>query len=312
MMSADILRKIVLPAAVIVAGFAAVVPLSGYITIVRPQLPEAYEDTDLSVQGSHLKGFALGMEGLLADVYYMRSLQYIGEKILKSKVETINIDDLRDLNPRLLYPFLDNATDLDPHFIAAYSFGAMVLPAIDKEKAIELASKGIANNPDQWRLYQHLAYIYWKLGRYDEAAETYNKGSQIAGAAPFLKLMAAAMKTDGGSRETARAIYRQMLEGSDDDQVRITAERRLQELESLDEREAIDRALTEFNEKTGRCANNLGEILPMLMTVKLPEDRDFRINNANQLVDPTGAPYLLDKVNCQVRLDAEHTTLPLH
>ena len=189
-MTSSILQKVILPAAVIVAGFAAVVPLSGYISSVRPQLPEGYEDTDLTVKGSHLKGFAFGMEGLLADLYFMRSLQYIGEKILRSKAETINIDDLRDLNPRLIYPFLDTATSLDPHFVAAYSYGAVILPAIDKEKAIELASKGIANNPNEWRLYQHLGYIYWKLGRYDEAAETYEKGSNIAGAAPFLKIMA--------------------------------------------------------------------------------------------------------------------------
>lgn len=311
MMSADILRKIILPAAIIVAGFCAVVPLSGYISSVRPPLPEDYEDSDLSVKGSHLKGFAFGMEGLMADVYFMRSLQYIGKKILTSKIESINIDDLRDLNPRLLYPFLENATDLDPHFIAAYTYGALVLPAIDKEKAIELASKGIAKNPNEWRLYQHLGYIYWKLGRYDEAADTYKKGSEIAGAEPFMKLMAATMKTEGGSRETSRAIYRQMLDGSDEEQVRITAERRLQEIDSLDEREAIDSSLADFKERSGHCVSNLSEILPRLATVRLPENRDFRINRSNQLVDPSGAPYLLDKENCRARLDAERTKLPL-
>ena len=188
----------------------------------------------------------------------------------------------------------------------------MILPAIDKGKAIELASKGIANNPNQWRLYQHLAYIYWKLGRYDEAAETYGKGSQIAGSAPFMKMMSASMKTEGGSRETARTIYRQMLDGAEDEQVRITAERRLQELDSLDERDAIDRVLTEFKEKNSRCANSFAEILPMLTKVNLPNNRDFRINKSNQLVDPSDAPYLLDKESCRVRLDAEHTKLPLN
>jgi tetratricopeptide (TPR) repeat protein len=310
-MTGSIVRKIIFPAVVILAGFAVVVPLSGYVSGVRPQLPGGYEDTDLSVKGANLKGFVFGMEGLLADVYFMRSLQYIGEKLLRSKAETINIDDLSDLNPRLVYPLLDNATSLDPHFIAAYSYGAMLLPAIDKEKAIELASKGIANNPGEWRLYQHLGYIYWKLGRYVEAAEIYEKGSEIAGAQPFMKLMAATMKTEGGSRETARAIYRQMREGSDDEQVRITAERRLLELDSLDEREAIDRVLAEFKERSGRCANTLSEILTMLMTVKLPENRDFRVNNSRQLVDPTDAAYALDRENCRVKLDPAHTKLPL-
>jgi hypothetical protein len=98
---------------------------------------------------------------------------------------------------------------------------------------------------------------------------------------------------------------------SDDPRIKITAERRLAELDSLDEREAIDRSLTEFKEKTGRCAGSLGEILSMLAQVKLPQGREFRIDKQNRLVDPTDAPYLLDKENCRVRLDPVRTGLPL-
>lgn len=301
---------ILLPAAIVIIGFVVVIWLSGMIERNRPQLPEEYGDADLTMNGSRLKGFALGTEGLIADGYFMRSLQYIGRKIENSKIETINIDDLRDLNPRLLYPLLNNATDLDPHFIAAYSYGAMVLPAVDKEKAIQLTSKGIANNPDSWRLYQHLAYIYWKLGRYDEAAETYEKGAQIAYAQPFMKLMAASMKADGGSRETARSIYRQMLDGTDDEQVRITASHRLEELDSLDERDAIDKVLAEFKEKNGRCAVSFTEILQELSRVKLAGGNEFDIDSSNRLVDPTGAPYILDRDKCKTTLDLAHTGLP--
>lgn len=304
-------KRIVLPLVLIAAGFAAVIALSGYLERVRPPLPADYDDSDLTMNGSRLKGFALGFEGLMADWYWMRSLQYIGGKIIKSNSEFINIDDLSGLNPRLLYPLLENATDLDPHFIAAYSYGAVVMPAIDKAKAIEIAQKGIANNPNEWRLYQYLGYIYWKIGQYEKAADTYGQGAQIAGAPPFMRLMAAAMKTEGGSRSTAREIFRQMLDGSDDPMVRITAERRLNELDSLDERDAIDAALTTFNERNGRCANSLNEIVPLLLQVRLPEGNEFQVDKADNLVDPTDAPYVLDRENCRVKLDAERTGLPI-
>ncbi len=310
MKNGSFFSKIVLPAALVIAGFIAVVWLSGVIERNRPHLPESYGDSDLSMNGSRLKGFALGTEGLIADWYFMRALQYIGDKMLSSKSETVNIDDLRDLNPRLLYPLLNNATDLDPHFIAAYSYGATVLPAVDKEKAVELTNKGIANNPDSWRLYQHLGYIYWKLGRYDKAAESYEKGSQISGAAPFMKLMAASMRADGGSRETARSIYRQMLDGSDDEQVRITAVRRLNELDSHDEMDAIDKALANFRDKNGRCAASFDEIWPELERVRLPADNEFAVDRSNHLVDPSGAPYILDKDACKATLDLARTGLP--
>ncbi len=309
-MRPDALKSLVLPAAIIVAGFAAIVMLSGFLERSRPALPEGYEDSDLTVNGSQLKGYALGFEGLMADFYWMRSLQYIGDKIVNSPDKDINVDDLRNLNPRLLYPYLDNATDLDPHFIEPYSYGAIVLPAIDPTKAIAIAQKGIANNPDEWRLYQHLGYIYWKLGQYENAADTYRKGSEIAQAPPFMKLTAAAMRTEGGSRSTARQIFRQMLDGSDDPMVKITATRRLKELDSLDERDAIDKALADFSERNGRCANSLPEILPSLMHVRLPENKEFRVDSSNRLVDPTDAPYLLDKEKCRVQLDRERTGLP--
>ncbi len=295
---------------VVAVGVALSVPLSASIDRTRQRLPEGYVDADLAVHGARLRGFALGMEGLVADWYWMRSLQYIGDKMLSRPAGTINIDDLRDLNPRLLYPFLDNATTLDPRFYAAYSYGAVVLPAIDPEQAITLAKKGIHHNPEQWRLYQHLGYIYWKLGRYEEASDAYERGSLVPGASPFMKLMAAAMKTQGGSRSTARAVYREMLTSSDDENVRITAERRLNALASLDEREAIDRVLAEYREQTGRCPVSLKDVMPALTRVRLPDGAAFRVDAAGRLADPTGAPYLLDRTECRVTLDRERTGLP--
>jgi tetratricopeptide (TPR) repeat protein len=239
----------------------------------------------------------------------MRSLQYVGDKLVNSKSDVINIEDLRDLNPRLLYPYLQNATDLDPHFIAAYSYGAVVLPAIDIDKAIALTEKGIANNPQEWRLYQYLGYIYWHQKDYAKAAEYYERGSEIRGAAPFMRLMAAMMRSEGGSRDTARQIFRQMLtDNSDDQMVATSAKLRLMELDWFDQRDAVDPILARFRETTGRCANDTREILPQLKGVRLPNG-DFELNDAGQLVDPSGAPYLIDPDKCELKLDAAKTAI---
>lgn len=296
---------------ILVGGFTSIVFLNGKLEANKPHLPDEYVDSDLTLNGSDLKGYAFGTEGLIADYYFMRSLQYVGDKVLKSDSEFINIDDLRSLNPRLLYPLLTNATDLDPHFVAAYSYGAVVLPAIDPDKAVALATKGIVNNPDEWRLYQHLGYIHWRFGNYNKAAEFYGRGAEVPGASPFMKLMAASMKNNGGSRDTARAIFQEMLSTTDDEQVRLTANRRLAELDSLDEREAIDKALNDLKQANGRCATSLFEIWPVLQKVDLPAGNDFEVDAAGRLLDPTGAPYVLDRDNCRVVLDAEHTDLPL-
>lgn len=304
------MRTTLLPIVLIIAGLGASAGLSNYAEKVRPALPDDYIDSDLQVQGKRLKGFVFGMDGLVADWYFVRSLQYIGYKLVKNEGE-INLDDLRDLNPRLLYPLLDSATDLDPHYMIAYSYGAIVLPAIDPEKAIAIAKKGIANNPTQWRLYQYLGYVYWRLKQYDAAAATFEQGAKVEGAPPFMKLMAAAMQNAGGSRATARTIYTQMLEGSDDDAVRSTAEKNLLELDSLDERDAINAALAAFQQRAGRCAQSFAEIQPILTAVDLPDGREFRVDARGRIVDPTDAPYLLDHATCKVKLDAERTRLPV-
>lgn len=293
---------------VMVIGYSIIVPVSGYIERSRPSFPEGYEDSDLMIPGSKLKGYALGTEGLIADWYWMRSLQYIGDKILAERSEMVNLDDLRSLNPRLLYPYLENATELDPHFTAAYAYGALVLPAIDPQKAIQITRKGIENNPSEWRLYQYLGYIYWKLGQYDKASEAYESGSRISGAAPFMRLMAAAMKDQGGSRGTARSIYSEMLQSSDDEQVKSTAQRRLADLDRLDQREAIDKELASHKERTGRCPLNLSEIVPALMGVKLPGNNEFSVDRANRLVDPTGVPYVIEPGTCRVVVSDQSTS----
>jgi tetratricopeptide (TPR) repeat protein len=286
--------------AAIVVGFALVFVLSNFVSSRRPALPEGFEDSDLALQGGRLKGFSLGFEGLIADWYWMRSLQYIGNKVSKTE-QDINLENLSSLNPRLLYPMLDTATDLDPHFTAVYSYGAVVLPAINPEQAIKIAEKGIRENPGEWRLYQHLGYIYWRLQNYEKAAEVYAEGSKIAGAPPFLKMMTAQMKNQGGSRETARAIYEQMYAEAQDMQTKETAAIHLLRLESLDERDAIRPVLEDFQNKTGRCASDWREMFPLLRNAKTPRGA-LRFDAPSLApLDPTGVPYVLQNIEkCDV------------
>ena len=300
-MSASLRNYAVLILALAIA-FGVEIRLSDYLEEHRISVPESYGDEDLDLQGKRLKGYALGTEGLLADWYWMRSLQYVGNKIDRSTDDVINLDNLRPLNPRLLYPLLDNATDLDPKFITAYSYGATVLPAIDPEQAIQLTQKGIANNPSSWRLYQYLGYIYWRLQQYDNAADVYSRGSEIDGAPPFLKMMAGMMKTRGGSRDTARSIYLQLYESAQDQQTRDSVKLRMQWLDSLDERDLINSALTNFKEQRGRCAASFTEIDAALTQLERSSGKELHVNNSGQIVDPTGEPYELNNGTCNVAL----------
>ena len=301
-------RTTILATLVVLGGLVAVSALTGYVERQRPPLPQAYEDEDMSLNGSRLKGFVFGAEGLVADWYWMNSLQYIGKKISTVGLDKLNLEDMRPLNPRLLYPYLNVATDMDPRFIAPYTYGATLLPAIDPQQAIALTEKGIANNPEEWRLYQFLGYIHWRLGDYQKASEVYGRGSQIAGAPVFMRMMSARMKTEGGSREIAREMYRQILAEAEDERSRENAELRLLQIDSLDERDLINSAIADFRAaNNNRCPSNWSELIPVLS--KKPDARRLRIDRANNIVDPSGVPYLLDQPTCGAELGAE-TKIP--
>jgi tetratricopeptide (TPR) repeat protein len=301
---------LIIPIVIVLAGWAGVFSVSTYITQNRPALQSDWIDEDLYLSGGRLKGFVFGTEGLLADWYWIRSLQYVGNKLVTAKDDEVNIEDLRPLNPRLLYPYLNTATDLDPKFMAAYTYGAVVLPAIDPELAIKLTKKGIANNPESWRLYQYLGYIYWRLERYDEASEAYSVGSQVPSAPPFLHLMAAAMKGQAGSRDTAREIYSQMARDESDAQTQYYAQFRLMWLDSLDEQDGIRSALQTFRERNGRCVASWNELIPFLKTVKLPQGKLLRIDVRNQVVDPSDVPYIFDREKCDVHINYAESKVP--
>src|SRR2546428_11717105 len=77
------------------------------------------------------------------------------------------------------------------------------------DRAIKLDEFGIRNNPDQWRLYYNLGFIYYtELHDYAHAADAFSRGSRVPHAHPFLKILAGQMAGHGGGLETARAMWR--------------------------------------------------------------------------------------------------------
>ncbi len=303
------MKKILILLTVLFVGYAAIFALSRSLEQNQPPVDEKSADEDLYFSAESLESAGHDFRGLIADWYWVNSLQYIGKKTLKEG-ERVNINDLRPLNPRLLYPMLDTATTLDPQFMAVYSYGASVLPAIDNALAVKLLDKGIAANPNDWKLYHSLGYIYWQTKNYAKAAELYAEGSTKPNAPDWLKMMSVNMQAQGGSREFAMATYRQMAETAGDEQTRNFAELRLMQSESQNEQDAVNNLLAEIRQKNGQCPKNLAEILPRLKSVNLPDKQEFHLNKSNELTDPSGVPYLLDAANCRMTLNPQVSKIP--
>jgi len=271
---------------VIVIGIVPTVALARLIDVQRPQANPNVNDESLYLNAKTARRLSLGFNGLAADWYWMRSLQYVGRKIIAVD-KNVAIDDLSRLDLKQLAPLLENATTLDPQFLDPYEYAAVVLPAIDVKEAIRITRKGIDANPNAWRLYQHLGYIYWQQGDYATAAGVYGRGAALPGAPVWMEAMKARMAAEGGSRGTAREIYTRMFEQSADEKVKDMAHKRLMQLDSLDQRDGLRKLLVAYRTRTGRCPANWREI-----------------NMPGAPLDPSGAPYVLQTSKCEIELDS--------
>lgn len=285
---------------VVLAGMASVILLARTMDERRP--PASVTATgELYTTPEAVRRMSLGFNGLVADWYWIRSLQYVGRKIGAFEGD-FQLDNLKPLGVENLAPLLEHATTLDPQFMAAYEYGAVVLPAVDVEAALRLTRKGIEANSQNWRLRQHLGYIYWQQGRFQEAAEAYRAAAPLPGAPSWLNAMAAQMELGGGSRSTAREIYRRMYTEADDEQVKTLALKRLLQIDSLEQRDAIRRVLHDYRARTGRCAVAWREVAPGLQAMNL-RDMRLKLDARGAPLDPTSVPYVLDAQACDVKLD---------
>jgi tetratricopeptide (TPR) repeat protein len=223
-----------------------------------------------------LKRLCLGYDGLLADIYWTRTVQYFGGSHSRGG-ETY----------KLLWPLLNITTQLDPHLIPAYEFGETFLVAKppqgagDPAKAIELARAGIQNNPDDWHLYYDLAFVYYDQKDYRDAAEAFLRGSQLPNTHPYLKIMAAQMAQHGGELNTARMMWSATLQTSHDALIRANAAAHLRAIQADEDVTVLEQLVQKYRNKTGYFPAKFSDMVSAGLIRSIP-------------LDPFGHPYSLE------------------
>jgi hypothetical protein len=294
-------RQTVALLAMIVLSLSAMVWLAHRMDQHRRDPAAAFAEEQLYLQAPTARRVSLAFNGLAADWYWMRSLQYLGRKSINysdTHGQPIQLNELGALDLRLLPSLLRMSTTLDPGFMAPYEYGAMILPTFDEEAGIKLLNYGIQNNPDAWRLYQHLGYIYWQRRDYDQAGQIYAAGGKLSAAPHWMAEMSARVTAEGGSRRAAREMYQHLYDESNDVQIRQLLARRLMQVDSFEERDAIRKVLNEYSARVGHCPGSWKEVFPLFRTQRLRMDV---VTGAP--VDPAGTPYRLVNNGCDVDLD---------
>jgi tetratricopeptide (TPR) repeat protein len=171
---------------------------------------------------SVVKLCALGFDQVLADMYWLAFIQYIGE-----------LDPRRGDEYRKTYSYVDLITELDPHFLRPYWFGSWSIGYWQKrpDLADKILQRGIAANPDEWELPFLAGVNAYIFGDdYTKAAKYYRQAARLPGAAPYLEKQAVILESDAyplvkrkhtlyslidsTKNEEAKAAYRQELVGT--------------------------------------------------------------------------------------------------
>jgi tetratricopeptide (TPR) repeat protein len=267
-------RTTVIAGACLAVSMTACVLLLRHLDQIRPKA--TIEDVLYIESPKMVKRASLGFDGLMACIYWTRTVQYFGHRHYN-----------REGTYNELAPLLEITTALDPHLLPAYEFGATFLApappngAGQPDRAIQLMKYGIAHNPDNWHLYYDLGFVYYtELRDYTKASETFDRGSRVPNAHPFMKIMAAQTAEHAGDYRTARMLWSATLDSSRQTEIRQNALEHLRAIQVDEDVTHLQGAVTRFGERTGRLPSSLSELRAAEQLPSIP-------------VDPDGNPYTM-------------------
>lgn len=258
-------------------GFASIWHLQKHIDAQQHALE--MEDDQVILRSKKLvKAMSLEYAPLVADIYWTRVVQYFGNK-----------HAVRDPDLRLLWPLLDIAATLDPNLMPVYHFGGMFLSdspprgAGRPDLGVELIQRGIRANPDQWRLYYDLGFVYYfDMKDYPKASAAFYEGGKNPAALIWMKVMGAKIAAEGDSAETSIFLWQDVYNTATDPMVKENAQNHLQLLHAQEDCKHVDALADEFQKRFGRRPTRVSELIQAGLLRGAP-------------VDPLGYPYVLSE-----------------
>jgi hypothetical protein len=255
-------------------GFAGVWRLQHSIDAQRQSISQERDDVLLR-SGKLMKVMSLEYAPLLADIYWTRVVQYYGNKHVRGQA-----------NLELLWPLLDITTTLDPNLLISYRFGAMFLSqappagAGRPDLAVQLIQRGLQSNPDYWRLYEDLGFVYYfDLKDYKKASEAFLEGSKQPNAQLWMKVMAAKVAAEGESLETSVFLWKDIYNSASDPSIKKNALVHLQLLKAKEDCRQLDLLADEYAKRFGKRPARMSEMVQAGLLRGIPGD-------------PLGFPYI--------------------
>jgi tetratricopeptide (TPR) repeat protein len=217
----------------------------------------AQEEALFLWSGRDVKRMAPGFENLLADLYWLRTVQYFGGQRAYAQ----------DKKFELLEPLIEITTTLDPRLEIAYRYGAIFLSepkpigAGRPREGVALLERGMANLPTSWRMRQDLGFFTSLfLNDSARAAEILREAARVPGAPYWLETLAASILAKGGDRPAARRMWQQMYDQAEEGAIKANALEHLRVLGALDQADRLQEAVKIYERQAGHLPRSLAEV----------------------------------------------------
>jgi len=205
--------------------------------------------------GRVMKALSAGFSDLLADLYWMRAVQYYGTQ----KIAGTGFANLS--------PLLETAAELDPRFSIVYRYGAVFLSeqspigAGQPEMGVALLAKGADRNPGDWRLRQEQGlFTFFYLNDSIRGAEILQRAARIPGAPDWMAALAAQILSRGGELEAALNMWLIIREQSEPGILRDNAGDQIKIVRSRIMARDMMKAIQADRERTGAARPTLAEL----------------------------------------------------
>jgi hypothetical protein len=157
------------------------------------------------------------------------------------------------------------------------------------QRGIKLLERGIRANPEHWRFFQDLGFIYYfDLRDYPKAAEAFLEGSKKPGALIWMKTFAARIAEKGESLETSAMLWNEIYNSTNDPTIKKNAQLHLELLRVRADCDELNKIAAEYEKRTGRRPDKVADLVKAGLLPGLA-------------VDPAGFVYWFDpEGNAQV------------
>ena len=282
-------RQTMLCCGIVLVGMLLTIPVQNSL---RSYQTDTGPDPDLLYFNSPsiLKKMAMGYDSLLADIYWLRTIQYFGDRSQADK---------RIIRFKNLPTLLDITTTLDPDFIDAYRYGYVYLSeeepvgAGQPEEAVRLLDKGIEAHPDLYELRLDKGFVYyWFFGDFRKAGEVWLRASRRPESPEWMEGLAAMSLSQGGAMDVARSLWKRQYDESTREDIRENARNRLLSLEVAEDLWTLEYLLGVYRLENGKFPPSLEALLS-------GESRKV------MTMDPLGVPYYYDPQTGTVELNPQ-------